>query len=103
MRSKYIPGSETWVFEHDGRVVGFFSLMDNTLAALFVEPQMQGTGIGPKLLQKAKAQRGTLELCLYTLNTRAMDFYLKHGFRETGRRRDAHTGCQEAKMSWNQD
>ncbi len=101
MRSKYIPGSETWVYEHDGRVVGFFSLVDENLAALFVEPEMQGTGFGPKLLQKAKSLRGKLELCVYTLNTRAMSFYLKQGFKEEGRRTDTHTGVQESIMAWN--
>lgn len=33
MRNLYIPGSETWVYEQDGAVLGFYSLCDNHLAA----------------------------------------------------------------------
>lgn len=34
MRSLYIPASETFVFDDEGKIAGFYSLTDNTLAAL---------------------------------------------------------------------
>ncbi len=33
----YLPNAETWVFEQDGVVVGFISLIGNEVGAIFVE------------------------------------------------------------------
>jgi putative acetyltransferase len=46
MRNIYIPASETYVFENKSKVVGFYSLNENNLAAIFVSPEFQGKGIG---------------------------------------------------------
>jgi putative acetyltransferase len=34
----YLPKAETWVWETDGRVIGFISLLGNEVGALFVHP-----------------------------------------------------------------
>ena len=47
MREVYIPASETFVYEAEGQVVGFYSLYENNLAAIFVEPGSQGRGLAP--------------------------------------------------------
>ncbi len=39
MRERYLPASETYVAETSGQVVGFYSLYENTLAAIFVQPE----------------------------------------------------------------
>ncbi|SJN54311.1 putative N-acetyltransferase YjaB [Vibrio ruber DSM 16370] len=44
MRNIYIPASEVCVFETESQVVGFYALYENTLAALFVVPELQGKG-----------------------------------------------------------
>ncbi|MDC7232229.1 MAG: GNAT family N-acetyltransferase, partial [Spirochaetales bacterium] len=50
MRTLYIPASETFVFEQNSDVVGFYSLHEDRLAAIFVLPELQGQGIGKQLL-----------------------------------------------------
>ncbi|MBE0368176.1 GNAT family protein [Pseudoalteromonas aurantia] len=44
MREIYIPASKTYVFEIDGGVIGFYSLYENLLAAIFVSPEHKGQG-----------------------------------------------------------
>lgn len=34
IRNVYLPGAETWVWEADGRVVGFISLLGNEIGGL---------------------------------------------------------------------
>jgi len=36
VRNEYIPMAETWVAEDGGEVMGFISLIDNYIGALFV-------------------------------------------------------------------
>ena len=37
MRNLYLPAAQTWVYERDGTLVGFVSLLDDDiLAAIFV-------------------------------------------------------------------
>lgn len=38
MRNTYIPSAETMVAKEEGKIVGFISLVDNVLAAIFVLP-----------------------------------------------------------------
>lgn len=100
MRDIYLPGSETWVIEKNGIPVGFLSLVENVLAALFVDPFEQGRGLGSSLIGKAKELRPALELTVYRENLRAVSFYEKHGFSITEERRDSHTSHQEYVMKW---
>lgn len=39
MRNIYIPASENYVYERESKVLGFYSLHENTLAAIFVSPE----------------------------------------------------------------
>lgn len=100
MRDIYLPASETWLIEKNGIPVGFFSLVDNVLAALFVDPSEQGRGIGSSLIEKARKIRPALELTVYKDNLRAVSFYEMHGFSITEERRDSHTSHQEYVMKW---
>lgn len=100
MQQVYLPASESYVYEDDGEVLGFLSLVGNTLAALFVAPGHQGRGIGARLLEHAKGLRQMLELRVYAANTRSIAFYEKHGFRRLTRQPDTHTGHDEWTMAW---
>jgi putative acetyltransferase len=98
MREKYIPMSETWVYEEKKQVLGFFSLFGNTLAALFIIPSHQGMGIGSKLMEKAMSLRESLDLSVYSENRNSIKFYEKHGFKAMKEQVDEHTGAYETLM-----
>ena len=100
MEQIYLPQAETYVCEQYNEVVGFISLVDNHLAALFVRPMLQGHGHGKRLLQHVQSIRNELSLCVYSRNTRAVTFYRRSGFREQDERRDCHTGELERVMIW---
>lgn len=99
MRNIYIPASETYVFEKDTEVVGFYCLYENNLAAIFVAPELQGQGIGKLLISHAKKQRKALSLSVYKENTASYQFYLSQGFRVVSEQADQHTGHQECTMA----
>lgn len=76
----YLPKAETWVWEADGRVVGFLSLLGNEVGALFVDPQFHRSGIGRALIDQARALRGELEVEVFERNFLGRTFYAKVGF-----------------------
>ena len=75
-----------WVYD-DGVVKGFIQAEGGEVKKLFVEPVLQGRGIGAALLQFAICECGAD--CLWALekNLRAIRFYERHGFRKTECRR----------------
>jgi putative acetyltransferase len=100
MRDTYIPASETYVYEEDEGIKGFFSLCESTLAAMFVAPAHQGKGIGRMLIQKAKELRSDLTLRVYTDNEKAVQFYEMCGFKPVSQEVDEHTGHAELLMKF---
>ncbi|WP_412498460.1 N-acetyltransferase [Vibrio furnissii] len=99
MRNIYIPASETYVYEVESKVVGFYALYENSLAAIFVSPELQGKGIGKQLLSHAKIQRAELSLAVYKENQASYQFYLSQGFKVLSEQLDEHTGHPEYTMS----
>ncbi|HCE1486267.1 N-acetyltransferase [Vibrio parahaemolyticus] len=99
MRNIYIPVSETYVYEAESKVAGFYALYENNLAAIFVSPELQGKGIGKQLLSHAKAQRAVLSLSVYKENQVSYQFYLSQGFKVISEQSDEHTGHPEYTMS----
>jgi putative acetyltransferase len=100
MREIYIPNSDTYIFKENEIVKGFFSLHDNTLAAMFVSPEFQGNGIGRKMMEKAKFLRDRLELTAYKENPKSIEFYGKCGFQIIKEKVDIHTGHVEVLMNY---
>ena len=100
MRNIYIPSCETFVFEDEQMIIGFMSISENTLAALFVLPDMQGQGIGTQLLNFAKEMRSELKLSVYKVNILSVRFYEKNGFNIQKEQIDVHTGHPEFNMKW---
>jgi putative acetyltransferase len=76
----YLPNAETWVYESDGRVVGFVALLENEVGAIFVHPSHQRCGVGRRLMDKAKELRGELVVEVFRENTIGRAFYAKYGF-----------------------
>jgi putative acetyltransferase len=100
MRSVYLPAASSCVFEREGALAGFYSVYADALAALFVDPDSQGAGIGSLLLAHAKTGRNRLDLSVYSANHAARRFYERHGFVALEERPDAHTGHPETLMRW---
>jgi len=76
----------TYVYD-DGVVKGFVRLMGTEVKKLFVEPVLQGRGIGAALLAFAVAEKGADSLWALEKNARAIVFYQRHGFYLTGERK----------------
>lgn len=100
MRDIYIPSSETYIYEDEGRVKGFIALHEDTLAAMFVLPDCQGTGIGKQLMAKAIEIRKSLKLTVYKDNHKSIEFYDKCGFKVEAEQIDGHTGHPELLMTY---
>ena len=76
----------TYVYD-DGAVKGFIRIAGEEIVKLFVEPVLQGQGIGAALLEYAVGEKNAR--CLWALekNARAIAFYQRHGFALTGERK----------------
>ena len=72
----------TFVYD-DGVVKGFVQMDGSKVAKLFVEPVLQGQGIGAKLLEYAVAEQQASHLWALEKNVKAIKFYERHGFHMT--------------------
>ena len=72
----------TYLYD-DGAVKGVVQLSANEIKRLFVEPVLHSNGIGEKLLNYAVKHCGANHLWALEKNTRAIEFYKKHGFNLT--------------------
>lgn len=70
---------QLWVYD-DGVVKGFCMADGTYLRRLFVEPVLQGRGIGGRLLRFAVEEQGVNHLWALEKNVRAIAFYQRHGF-----------------------
>ena len=75
-----------WVYD-DGVVKGFMQVQEREVKKLFVEPVLQGNGIGAELLEYAISQMNVHFLWVLEHNKRAMAFYQRHGFEETNEKK----------------
>lgn len=100
MEERYLPMAETLVIEEEGRIAGFVSMAGNYLAALFIDEERQGGGLGRKLLDYVKQGRNEIELKVYVRNVNACRFYLKQGFAVKEELKDEATGEMEYRMVW---
>ncbi len=100
MASIYLPNSETYVAIEDEKIVGFVSMAENILAAIFVEKKIQGKGIGKKLLNFIKRRRNRIQLKAYKRNTKTVDFYTSQDFKIISENKEKETGEYEYLMQW---
>lgn len=69
----------------DGRIVGFVDVLGRHLANVFVDPDLQGRGIGTALLGHVASRLGPpLTLSCFTVNPGARRLYERLGFAVTG-------------------
>lgn len=103
MEETYIPMSETYVIRKEEAVIGFASLVDHYLAALFIDRRHQGRGYGGELLNFIKEIKETLRLKVYKKNNQAVQFYLNNGFVIKGESFDENTSEEEFILEWSRD
>jgi putative acetyltransferase len=95
---RWLPAAATTIYEIDGRVVGFISLVDTEVGAVFVDPDHQGRGIGSALMDHARASRPFLELDVFEANTIGRGFYRVYGFRLVDRHVNDQAGQVELRL-----
>jgi GNAT superfamily N-acetyltransferase len=73
---------EAWVYELDGRIVGFAIVRGNDLDALYVAPGAQRRGVGAALFRRVQEARpGGFAWWVFRENTGARRFYESLGGR----------------------
>ncbi len=80
MRELYLPNALTWVYEEDGEVIGFVSMLENEIGGLFVNPDEHARGIGTVLVNHVRLMHEHLEVEVFENNKIGRAFYNKYGF-----------------------
>ena len=104
VREVYLPSAETWVWEEEGQLRGFISVMQSAyVGALFVDPTYAGQGIGHALIHHVQQRYPSLSLEVYQKNSRAVNFYHAQGFRIEDSAWQEDTQHPTWLMSWQAD
>lgn len=94
----WLPVAETKVYEKDGRLVGFLSLVGNEVGGIFVDPDHQGQGVGRALMDAARDTRPLLELDVFEANEAGRRFYDAYGFEFVDRHVNEASGHTELRL-----
>lgn len=100
MKEEYLPMSETYVVSFQHNMVGFLSMVEDYLAALFIDESFQGEGYGKEFVRFIKGRREKITLKVYKKNSKAVQFYKNHGFVVVDEFVDQNTLEQEYLMEW---
>lgn len=91
-----LPQSDLWVACVGEMIVAFAGVTDGGyLAGIFVDEAYRSQGIGGALLDHLKMRYPVLSLNVYAQNTRAVNFYRRHGFVLEGEEPEPDTGFWE--------
>jgi putative acetyltransferase len=101
VRETYLPMAKTFVYEHDGIIKGFISIIDDGfIGGIFVDVKYQGISIGKGLMAYAKKNYDELNLKVYEENLKAISFYKRTGFTVEGKHVNEDTDKVELLMKW---
>ena len=82
----FLPEAPLWVaVTENDEPVAFMLLTEQHIDALFVDPDMHGSGVGKLLIEHALSLTSTLTTDVNEQNDQAVGFYKKMGFKVTGR------------------
>ncbi|MDZ4992566.1 N-acetyltransferase [Clostridium perfringens] len=101
VKEVYIPMAETFVYYDDKKIKGFISIINKEfIGALFVDVQNQGLGIGGKLLDFVKDRYKNVNLAVYKMNEKAVEFYKNNGFKIIKEQENEDSGFVEYIMEY---
>src|SRR5699024_12465401 len=100
MKEKYIPMSETHVINNQTKIIGFNSMVEGYLAALFIDVAYQNNAAGKELLNFEKRRRNKIRLKVYKENLSAVRNYEQNGFIIKEELTDEKTNKQEYLIEW---
>ena len=103
MVAEAMQRAELWVCVEEGEVKGFLGIEGENILGLFVRRDMQGQGIGARLLDEMKRRHRCLRLEVYEQNVRAFRFYQREGFRPWKRQLDLPTQAWVWTMVWKRE
>src|SRR5699024_12486490 len=95
MKEKYIPMSETHVLTNQTKIIGFISMVEGYLAALFIDVAYQNNGAGKELLNFEKRRRNKIRLKEYKENLSAVRSYERNGIMINEELKDEQTNKLE--------
>ena len=100
--SRLVSAGGVRVAELNGTPVGFLSRDGAEVAALYLDPDARGRGIGGLLVRDAQLQSAALNLWTFVANLGAQRFYARHGFVEVGRGDGSGNaeGLPDVRLSW---
>ncbi|VAW73750.1 Histone acetyltransferase HPA2 and related acetyltransferases [hydrothermal vent metagenome] len=96
----YMPNTDTWVAEIEGKVEGFIALMGNEIGAIFLQPKFHGNGVGKELMKKAKELHEDLEVEVFKKNVIGRKFYSQCGFETLEEKLHEPTGQQVFRLKF---
>jgi ribosomal protein S18 acetylase RimI-like enzyme len=79
-RDKVMVEGPVWGAFEDDRLLGHLALLPGWIDHLYVDPDVQGRGIGGALVRLAQGEQGELRLHTFQANLRARALYERHGF-----------------------
>lgn len=101
VKNQYLPISQTYVFDENGDIKGFISILDNNfIGALFVNLKFQNQGVGTKLIKYCQKIYNQLSLSVYKENTSAIKFYKKNNFKIISENKTSFPEHKEYEMNW---
>ena len=103
IRSLWLPNAETWVFEVEGKVIGFITLIETEVGAIFVHPKYQGTGAGKALMDHAINLRGHVFLDVFEANSVGRRFYDRYGFQFESKQLHEETGHMHLRLVYSKN
>lgn len=100
IRDVYLPNTKTWVWDDEGHLKGFISMIKNEVGAIFVSPEQHGEGIGTKLMNTVVYLHDELMVEVFTENKIGRKFYIGYGFKEIKRHIHEETGNELILMKY---
>lgn len=86
------PDQMTWLANLDSKIVGYCMALKgeetNQITAIYILEEYHGKGLGKALIEPALNWLGTakpIEVEVASYNAKAIRFYNKHGFRDSGK------------------